>query len=184
MILGKILFYTGLIFVAMGALCTIALLLEPVARAFGVVFKRRRDYVFYETKQGRQLVESSFSLIKSGIILLIVTGAILMAAGLWIEKTYGGESDKKGDERVTEASSGIQVMAEAEGYDHVISITGRSVYLDGDEIGTGADGLESIASGMGRGEQILLVDDFAGSKTYHQVRDTLNRYALNFTETQ
>lgn len=184
MILGRILFYSGLFLLATGVICTFALILEPAFRAADIVFRRRRDHVFYESKEGKAVLERSYTTIKSGIALLIVTGTVLMLTGMFLMKTGSDASGEENTDGNGPAAAVSPVTSEAEGYDHVISITGLTVYFDGIETENGADGFVSTAESIGRGEKILLIDDFAASGTYHTVRETLSRYALNYTESK
>ena len=182
--LGRILFITGLIFVLLGAAGTVALIVEPFARAIKVVFGRNDDYVFYETRQGRQLLEKSYGLLRSAIILSIVCGVVLMVTGHYL--IHATAADGSITETGAYEQNGEEVpFSPEEGFVHEIRITGQDIYYDDALLETGLSGMEELASGtIGRDEKILLKDDFASSAAYRGVKEILDRYALLYEEGQ
>ena len=55
--IGILLMIVGVIFALIGFFILLALMFEPVYSMYMVIFRRKDDYVYYETKPGKALLQ-------------------------------------------------------------------------------------------------------------------------------
>jgi len=192
--LSTILIVVGAILLAIGIFTLIAIMIQPIRTAFGVVFKRRDDYVFYERKEGKALLARETRLLVRISGMFMFLGAVLLLTGiylryaprgngsLWSENTAGiteGEDFEDNNKAQGKTSDGKYISAEGKEFSYYISVTGTDVYYNGKLIGNIEEFKEYLPS-IDRGNTIFLVDDFAASSTYQEVEKLLDQYGMKW----
>lgn len=193
--IGIILMVVGVLFALVGFFILLALMFEPVYSMYMVIFRRKDDYVYYETKPGKALLQrNKKSLRGSGFFFLIV--GILLFAGGWFLKFGPRGTDSlfskqvesgtgKGDAEVQnilkESINDKGNFVDADGTEHYgyVIVTGEIVSYR-DEFKGSIEEFEKFVEQMNGKQELYLVDEFASAKTYREVERVLKDYGMNF----
>lgn len=192
--LPNVMIITGIIFITIGLLMMVMIVIQPLKKAFEIVFKRNADYLAYEQGEGRELLDSHIRIITTTCIIFLITGIILLSIGMYYKHIQRGElkenvidngniSDmpvnvaNEGEEGRT--LEGLYVSSEGKVYKYDISIHGKMISFNGMKL-VGIDELEEKLKKIGSEYTVFLRDDFAISSTYHEVENLLEKYGIRY----
>ena len=75
----------GAIFAIAGFLGLLALVIEPLHTMYMVIFRRKDDYVYYETKPGKALLQKNKKSLRGSCIFLLVFGILMFSLGFFLK---------------------------------------------------------------------------------------------------
>ena len=171
-----------------------ALLFEPFFRAINIVFKRKDDYVFYETKPGKNLLQKEYKALRGGFGFMLAVGIVLLALGLFLKHSNTGNDFllsenvpgiTKGDDSSQYNElldpSGTDKFRDENGneYSYYIVVTKNEIKVNGMLI-PDKDVLKELLLQMDRTNTVFLIDDFAASKTFNDVMELLDECGMKF----
>lgn len=181
----------GAILAIAGFLGLLALVIEPLHTMYMVIFKRKDDYVYYETKPGKALLQKNKKSLRGSCIFLLVVGILMFSLGFFLKFSPRGldslfskqvengtqigdaESGKGLKEAINAAGNYVDEQGE-EHYDYLI-IHGTKIQYREEKAQTiqeFAETLEELRKQNGK-RKFYLVDDFASAQTYHQVEEMI-----------
>ncbi|MBR4608465.1 MAG: hypothetical protein IKO41_19860 [Lachnospiraceae bacterium] len=186
----------GAILAIAGFLGLLALVIEPLHTMYMVIFKRKDDYVYYETKPGKALLQKNKKSLRGSCIFLLVVGILMFSLGFFLKFSPRGldslfskqvengaqigdaESGKGLKEAVNAAGNYVDEQGQ-EHYDY-LTIRGTTIRYREEKAQTiqeFAESLEELRKIIGKRE-IYLVDDFASAPTYHQVEEMIEEVGI------
>ena len=191
--LPKLLMITGAALFLLGFIGVFNLMIDPIKTMFKVVFKRKDDYVFYESDKGKNLLERQKKNLLTASIFFIVVGGVLFGMGYYLKYGPRGYNGISANENLTESpvdeTSELHVQGlDKEGkyhdkdgkvYSSYIEVTGQEIKHDGQLIGD-IQAFEYYINDnkIDRNTMIYLIDNFAASSTYHRVDELLIEKAI------
>lgn len=185
--MANILIVVGAIIFLLGIIGLIKIALEPIEKAFGVVFKRKDDFVFYESKEGKELLDREVKILTTASLVFMFLGLLMFGTGMFMKyASHGpnsffhveGEDMTDDDSTITnphasgKTSNGHYIGANGNEYVYYISITGNTIDYNGNLFNS-VEEFENYIKGSDKGYTIYLNDDFAVAKTYHEVESIL-----------
>lgn len=192
-----LLMVVGAILAILGFLGLMALMIEPLYTMYMVIFKRKDDYVYYETKPGKALLQKNKNSLRGSCIFLLIVGILCFGVGwflkfgprgtdsLFSEQVESGAQvgDDERDQMVRQEinAAGNYVDAEGEEHYHYIIVKGTNIIYKQEFEGTLEEFTEFVKK-MDSKNVIYLVDDFASSYTYHKVQELLKYYGIGMEE--
>ncbi|MCR5775543.1 MAG: hypothetical protein K6G42_10705 [Lachnospiraceae bacterium] len=180
--LYSILIIIGIIMIVIGLIGLINLAIEPIRKAYMVVFKRKDDYLFYEkSREGRALLASEMHAIKTVSVAFIVVGTICLAAGMFIKYVPHGTGTEAGAAHAEGIDGqGIYWMEEVP-YEHYIRVRGTAIEFGGNKIAD-IDALGEELDTVDSSKTVLLLDDYASAGVFHEVQDLLKEKGIDSVE--
>lgn len=195
-----LLMVVGAILAIFGFLVLLALVVEPVHTMYMVIFKRKDDYVYYETKPGKALLQKNKKSLRGSGIFFLVIGILLFALGYFLKFSPRGldslfsrpvESgaqvgDADSQRGLSEAINAAGNYVDAQGneyYDYLI-IQGTTIHYREEKAETVQEfekKLETLRKQNGK-RNFYLVDDFASARTYHQVEELILESGMTYEE--
>ena len=180
-----------------GFLGLFALMVEPLYSMYMIIFKREDDYVYYETKHGKALLQKNIKSLRGSCLFLFIVGLLIFGLG-WFLKYGPRGTDSLLSEQVesgasvgddeTDLKNGRYINAsgnyvDENGVEHqeYIIITGTDIKFKGSLKGTITEfegsykEFEKIMKNVDNKEKIALGDIYASSKIYYMVEDFLNQ---------
>lgn len=198
--IGIFLMVVGGIFAILGFLILLALMIEPLHTMYMVIFRRKDDYVYYETRHGKALLQREKKSLRSSGFFFLVIGILMFALGYFLKFSPRGldslfskqvdQGTQIGDavsgkgikEAVNAAGNYVDEQGE-EHYDYLI-IHGVTVQYRNEKSETIEEfttTLENLRKQNGKRE-FYLVDDFASARTYHQVEEMITSGGMTYKE--
>ena len=187
----------GAIMAVIGFLGLFALMVEPLYSMYMIIFKREDDYVFYETKQGKALLQKNIKSLRGSCLFLLIVGLLIFGLGWFLkfgprgtdsllsEQVESGasigddESDLKNGGYIN--ASGNYVDENGKEHEEYIIITGTNIRFKGLLGGTITEfegsykEFEKIMKNVENKDKIALGDIYASSKIYHMVEEFLKQ---------
>lgn len=187
----------GAIMALIGFLGLSALMIEPLYTMYMVIFKRKDDYVYYETKPGKALLQKEKKSLRGSCLFLLFVGILCFGLGwflkfgprgtdsLFSKQVESGTAvgDEEHDHLAKQVinAAGNYVDAQGEEHYYYIIVKGDRISyrreFEGDLEAFGA-----FVEKMDSKNAVYLVDDFAVSSTFYAVRDLLVRYGIGLEE--
>ena len=192
--IAMIMMVIGAILAIVGFLGLLALMTEPVYTMYMVIFKRKDDYVYYETKPGKALLQRNKKSLRSSCLFFLIVGVLLFAGG-WFWK-FGPRGTDSLFSKQVEAGTG---QGDAAVQNHVTQyVNPNGNYVDGNGMehsyyvivnettisyckefqGNEAEFADFI-KGLDGKRDIFLVDEFAVAKTYQATKKILDDSGMN-----
>lgn len=195
--IAVILMVIGGIMAVSGFLGLFALMVEPLYTMYMVIFKREDDYVYYETKPGKALLQRNKNALRNSCIFLLVVGIICFGIGWFLRfgprgtdslfseqvesgTNIGDEEGKQLDKQVVNAK-GNYVDAMGEEHMYYVIVKGTGIKFREEFEGSLEEFTEYIEK-MDSKKEIYLVDDFAAAYTYHKVQALLEQYGFRYQQ--
>ena len=195
--IAVILMVIGGIMAVSGFLGLFALMVEPLYTMYMVIFKREDDYVYYETKPGKALLQRNKNALRNSCIFLLVVGIICFGIGWFLRfgprgtdslfseqvesgTNVGDEEGKQLDKQVVNAK-GNYVDAMGEEHMYYVIVKGTGIKFRKEFEGSLEEFTEYIEK-MDSKKEIYLVDDFAAAYTYHKVQALLEQYGFRYQQ--
>lgn len=195
--IAVILMVIGGIMAVSGFLGLFALMVEPLYTMYMVIFKREDDYVYYETKPGKALLQRNKNALRNSCIFLLVVGIICFGIGWFLRfgprgtdslfseqvesgTNIGDEEGKQLDKQVVNAK-GNYVDAMGEEHMYYVIVKGTGIKFRKEFEGSLEEFTEYIEK-MDSKKEIYLVDDFAAAYTYHKVQALLEQYGFRYQQ--
>lgn len=192
-----LLMIAGAILAIIGFMGLMALMIEPLYTMYMVIFKRKDDYVYYETKPGKALLQKEKKSLRGSCIFLLIVGILLFGLG-WFLKfaprgtdslfskqvengTQVGDNEKDQTARQEVNAAGNYVDAQGKEHGNYIIVREKSIIYKTEFEGT-LEEFEKFVKGMDSKNAVYLVDDFAASSTYHRVLELLKYYGIGVEE--
>ena len=185
----------GAIFAVIGFAGLLALSIEPLYEMFAVIFWRKKEYVLYESKQGKALLQRNKKEFRGSCWFFLVAGIVLFAAGWFLrfgargtdslfskqveQGTNQGDAEAQNREKQSINSSGNYVDSEGQEYEYYIIVDGKNIIYRNEFKGD-IEAFEGYVKELNGKRQILLVDDFAVASVYHRVEELLEYYGMNY----
>ena len=184
----------GAILAIVGFLGLLALMTEPVYTMYMVIFKRKDDYVYYETKPGKALLQRNKKSLRSSCLFFLIVGVLLFAGG-WFWK-FGPRGTDSLFSKQVEAGTG---QGDAAVQNHVTQyVNPNGNYVDGNGMehsyyvivnettisyckefqGNEAEFADFI-KGLDGKRDVFLVDEYAVANTYEAVKKILDDCGMN-----
>ena len=161
----------GAILAIAGFLGLLALVIEPLHTMYMVIFKRKDDYVYYETKPGKALLQKNKKSLRGSCIFLLVVGILMFSLGFFLKFSPRG-LDSLFSKQVEEGTQiGDYVDEKGEVHSDYLTIHGTTIqYRDKEPetIEEFAITLEDLRKQNGK-RTFYLLDDFAADQTWDQV---------------
>ncbi|MBP5223704.1 MAG: hypothetical protein J6Z35_11200 [Lachnospiraceae bacterium] len=190
MVLGALLALAGFLGLA-------ALMIEPLYSMYMIIFKREDDYVYYETKPGKALLQRNKANLRGSCIFLLVVGVLCFGIG-WFLKfgprgtdslfsaqvesgTNKGDDQTQGLQRGKINADGNYVDGDGEEHAEYAVIEGTTVRYRNEFSGT-AEEFEEYLRQKDIRQTVYLIDEYASSKTYRRVAELLAEYGISFEE--
>ena len=188
----------GGILAVVGFFGLMALMIEPVHTMYMVIFRRKDDYVYYETKPGKALLKRNKKSLAVSCIFFLIVGIASFCLGFFLR--FGprglnslfapqvesgaqvGSSEMPGNKKKSVNTDGNYVDSEGnEHYDYVIIRKDMITYRDEKPrtIKEFEAYLEELRIQDGERE-FFLVDDFALANVYHQVEEIIERSGMKY----
>lgn len=190
--LPRVLMIAGAALFLLGFIGIFNLMIDPIKTMFRVVFKRKDDYVFYESGKGKILLERQKKNLLTASVFFMVVGGALFGGGYYIK--YGPRGYESASENnnvdVAEVSSnelfvqgidkdGIYHDKEGKAYSSYIEISGHEIKHDGQLIGDISAFENYIADNkIDRKTTLYLIDNYAAASTYHWVDELLEEKGI------
>ena len=187
MAIGAILFAVGLYFL-------FNLLIDPIKTAFGVVLKRKDDYVFYESDKGKELLRRKKKSVLTASIFFLIVGAILFGIGYFMKFSPRGyeEAGDIAEVSINEVDEmhvqgldkdGKYHDKDGKTYSSYIEVTGLEIRHNGQLIGD-IEAFQNYVSEnkISRTMEIYVIDNYAASSAYHKVIEILSERAIPFNK--
>ena len=172
-----------------------ALMIEPLYSMFMIIFKREDDYVYYETKPGKELLQRNIKSLRGSCLFLLIMGIICFGVGWFIRfgprgtdsllskqvesGAFTGEDDVNRLDRQVVNAEGNYVDAEGNEHSRYLIIRGTNITYKKEFDGSLEEFMGFVES-MDSKHEIFLVDDFASAHTYHKVEELLSSYGFNY----
>ena len=192
--ISLLLIIIGAVFVFFGIWMIFGMAIQPLKKIFGVVFKRIDDYIQYDTKKGKELLEREEKKVTVLAVTLIVIGVMMIATGLFLRYSNRGNdslfSDNvpgvtQGDDLETSlfwkntTEDGHYLSPTGKEYEYYISIEGTTINFSGQKFDNVTD-FGDYMTNIDRNCCIYLHDEYASSKTYHDVMNILDTYKMTY----
>ncbi len=191
--LPRLLMIAGAALFLLGFIGVFNLMIDPIKTMFKVVFKRKDDYVFYESDKGKNLLERQKKNLLTASIFFMVVGGVLFGIGYYLKYGPRGYDGTSTNENMTETyvdeTSELHVQGlDKEGkyhdkdgkvYSSYIEVTGQEIKHDDQLIGD-IQAFEYYINDnkIDRNTMIYLIDNFAASSTFHRVDELLVEKAI------
>lgn len=182
--LPVILIIIGIILSIVGIIGLLSVSVQPLLKAFRIVYTQDWEDYWYEHGKGQNALQHGRRVLVTMYLIILAIGLALTISGLVIQYMPRGNDTVisagnvgatagEGDEWTDISGIGTgNVQAE-----YVIRISGDTIYVNGQAFET-VEFFEEALKTMDRTKNVTLVDDFAVSSTYHQVKELVNRYGL------
>ncbi len=172
----------GALFIVLGLFGLVMLAVQPLKKTWMIVFRRRMDYLLFETSEkGKRLLAAEIHTVRTTCLTFIILGAFLLGTGLYLKYAPRGTGR---DEAGTHAS-GIDnegtYWVDEVGYDTYIRINGTTIKFNNEEI-KDIEALKEKLDQTDRSVTILLVDDYASSAAFHEVQTLLKEKGMDAVE--
>ena len=193
--IGILLMIVGVIFALIGFFILLALMFEPVYSMYMVIFRRKDDYVYYETKPGTALLQRNKKSLRGSGFFFLIVGILFIVAGWFIKfgprgtdslfskqvESGTGKGDAEVQNILRESINDAGNFVDANGGEHYgyVIVTGETVTYR-DEFKGNIEEFEGFVKQMNGKQELYLVDEFASAKTYREVERILNDYGMNF----
>ena len=183
--LPVILIIIGIILSIVGIIGLLSVSVQPLLKAFRVVYTQDWEDYWYEHGKGQSALQHGRRVLVTMYLVILVIGLALTISGLVIQYmprgndtvisagnvgATAGENDQWTDISGTDGSGNARV-------DYTIVISGELIYVNGRTFET-PEAFETALKEMDRTKKVTLVDDFAVSSVYHRVRELVNQYGL------
>ena len=180
--LPKILIIIGVLLIIGGIFGLLTIFVQPILRAFRVVYTQDKEDFLYEHGRGHLVRQEGTRILMVVYLAVIILGVSLIVAGNVMQYMPRGNdslhsSEAQGTtEGMGEAwnngggAAGIQA-------DYIIEVKETSIIFNGKIYGT-VEEFEAVLKDLDRNKTVAIVDDYAISATYHQVQDLVNSYGL------
>ncbi|MBP5281019.1 MAG: hypothetical protein J6Z22_00810 [Lachnospiraceae bacterium] len=193
-----ILMVVGGFLTIVGFVGLMALMFEPVHTMFMVIFRRKDDYVYYETRPGKALLQRNKKSLGGSCVFFMIVGILCFALGFFLR--YGprglnslfapevengaqvGSSTVLGNKKAKINSDGNYVDSEGNEYFDYVIIRGSMITYRGEEPKTVEEFerfLEELRLQEGSRE-FFIDDDFAASVTYRQVEQLIKDKGMTY----
>lgn len=185
MIVGGILAVVGFLGIALIAL-------EPLIRAYRVIFQREDDYMHYENRIGRQMVETNKKTWLGAFSFLLVVGLVMFGTGYYyqfsgrgsifgLSQTAGTVSDIGTQANGEEGMTALGEYVDSKGVKHTfcIRIAGDRIFYRNEFEGD-IDQFENFMGKLDRANRIYIYDDYAVAETVHGVKALLNEKGIAY----
>ena len=186
--IAKIMMIVGGILTVIGFLGVAAVMLEPLFSTYNIIFKRKADYVKYESDEGRSLLKRRKLGLFGACFFLLIMGVGLFAGG-WFVKYGPRGTDSLFSEAVESGTSigdheleGGNAFVDAQGnyvdedgkkHVNFVVIHGMTVTYKNEFKGSAEEFVKFLErNNVGK---LYVVDDFAASSAYRTVRDALEK---------
>ena len=189
-----ILMASGIALFAIGLYFLFNLLIDPIKTAFGVVLKRKDDYVFYESDKGKELLRRKKKSVLTASIFFLIVGAILFGIGYFMKFSPHGyeEAGDVAEVSINEVDDMHVQGLDKDGkyhdkdgkiYSSYIEVTGLEIRHNGQLIGD-IDAFQNYVSEnkISRTMEIYVIDNYAASSAYHKVIEILSERAIPFNK--
>lgn len=192
--LPMILMILGTALTALGIIGLIGLSIQPFFKAVRVVFFHSTDDLKYDSAQGRITLEREYKVLRRAFTFFLIAGLACLGTGRWLKDAPRGK-DSLQSEFIEGAAAGNDAVDTPQGkedyavgnpadtggnrYSCIISISGKTIRVNGQEIG-GTEELEEYLKPLDRGNKIFLKDDFAVSPVFHKAEELLDAYGMNY----
>ncbi len=195
-----LLMVVGGILAVLGFLGLTALMVEPLHTMYMVIFKREDDYVYYETKPGKALLQKNKKSLRNSCIFFLIVGILLFALGYFLKFSPRGldslfskpvengaqigdaDSQRGLNENINDAGNYVDEEGN-EYYDYLI-IRGTTIqYRDTkyQSVGEFEEALEVLRKQNGK-RNFYIEDDFASALVYHQVEELIKAGGMEYKE--
>ena len=174
-----IMMVVGAILAIVGFLGLLSLMFEPLYTMYMVIFRRKDDYVYYETKPGKALLQKNKKALRSSCIFFLILGLLLFAAG-WFFKFGPRGTDSLFSKKVEAGTEkGDYVDKQGNTHTEVLYVRGEVIQYKDQFTGT-LEEFEAFLKQLDGKTEFYLVDDFAAAKTYHALEELLTSYGFTF----
>ena len=187
--LPKILIIIGVLLIVGGVFGLLTVSVQPLMKAFRIVYTQDWEDYWYEHGKGQDAQRASRRVLLILYGVVIALGVVLVASGLAIQymprgndsllSTEADGATAGSESQWVDGTNASAVGGDVAGYS--IMISGETISLNGKTFDS-IEAFENELKGMDRTKQVFLVDDYAVSATYHQVKELVNRYGLVFGE--
>lgn len=180
--LPKILIIIGVLLIIGGIFGLLTIFVQPIMRAFRVVYTQDKEDFLYEHGRGQQVRQEGTRLLALIYLVVIILGVSLIVAGKVMQYMPRGNDSLHSSESlgttvgVGEAwnnggsAEGIQA-------DYIIEVKETTIIFNG-KIYETVEEFEVVLKELDRTKTVAIVDDYAISAIYHQVQDLVNSYGL------
>ncbi|MBO4291397.1 MAG: hypothetical protein J5898_05770 [Lachnospiraceae bacterium] len=187
----------GAVLALIGFLGLAALMIEPLYSMYMIIFKREDDYVYYETKPGKALLQRNKANLRGSCIFLLVVGVLCFGVGWFLKFGPRGTDSlfsaqvesgaNKGDDQIQGLQNGKinadgnYVDGEGEEHREFVVVEGTTVRYRDEFSGT-AEEFEDYLKQKDIRQTVYLIDKYAVSGTYHKVEALLEKYGLQIRQ--
>lgn len=182
--LPVILIIIGIILSIVGIIGLLSVSVQPLMKAFRIVYTQDWEDYWYEHGKGQNALKEGRRTLVIMYLIILSIGLVLTISGLVIQYMPRGNDNviSVGTVGATagDGSQWIDVSGAGSSNaqtDYSIVISGETIYVNGQPYPTVA-AFEEALKNMDRTKKVTIVDDFAVSSTYHQVKELVNRYGL------
>lgn len=181
----------GMIVFLFGVIGLIRVWLLPLSEDYQIVIKRKDDYVFYETKQGKALFYQHKRDLVTELWVCVLIGVVAMAAGMYLGCADAGARNKflpyrllfgnyiqeeVDDNLVKEGNNTKYVDSDGKEYSYYIYIIGDEVSVSGVEY----ESPEAAVNAIRLDNTAILIDNYAEATTRYTVEKLLMEKGINF----
>lgn len=179
----------GILLIVGGIMWLLNLAVDPLRKAFHIMFHRDWNYLAYEKgREGKEAVDEARRVLTWPGVIVIILGILLFLLGLYLRVNPGGSNLFGSFEQEFSATD-----TETEGYGkdaleyyramtdttHMI-ISGDIVYYAGKDFAT-VDSFEGYVKTLYRMQDAIVIsDDFAVAATFHDVLKILDAYGFSY----
>lgn len=175
----------GILFSILGLIGLFAIAIAPLIDDWDVVVRRKDDSLFYQTRFGKWILIQRTKKMAWEYFAILVLGVVLFITGMYLgfadrgkdfwfyKKIYGEEIDTNKWDNLTD--EGFYEDPEGKVYRNFILIRGDKIYFNGaneTDIVENTE-LDNMLSKIAQENTIALIDSYAVSATYKDVRDKI-----------
>lgn len=182
--LPVILIIVGIILSIVGIMGLLSVGVQPLLKAFRIVYTQDWEDYWYEHGKGQSALQEGRRTLVIMYLIILALGLALTISGLVIQYMPRGNDSVISAGAVGATTGDGSQWTDISGTgnsnvqtDYSIVIKGETIYVNGKTFET-IEAFEEVLKNLDRTKKVTLVDDFAVSSTYHQVKELVNRYGL------
>ena len=171
-----IMMVAGAILAIVGFLGLLSLMFEPLYTMYMVIFRRKDDYVYYETKPGKALLQKNKKALRSSCIFFLILGLLLFAAG-WFFKFGPRGTDSLFSKKVEAGTEKGDSNGKFDGEQDEIWVIENVIYYQDQFDGT-LEEFELFLKELDPKVEYTIWDEYSSAKSIYATYELMKSYGF------